>query len=502
MTAIGSTPGLIIGVGVGAAASAALEPAIEVPKQEAWAAAPNRLPDVGLIARLVAAGEVSQASGRSMAARLGFGGATFDAITYLAQTRPEWPELLALWRRFTLPDPNLGSFPVSLVDAGLAHAGLDWDYAAWLKALRYAELPGIGDVAYGVVRGILPAPSWVPVAPPTSGTSVPRFPQVDIDPVQLAAALGFDENMLRLMVGRSGLSLAPGLAATALFRGEINHADYLLAIAEGDLRTEWADTLLAASRLVPTPGEFMELALRGWMDVPTAEAGAGLHGMTPAHADLLYKLRRRPLTVANITKALARGGTFNPQQGEIQDPYSASVHQADLGPEWYDLAEHLKYSYPSAFVLRALAQAGDLGGTAEVEQILLEIGWKPDLAAKVATSWTGGAAVVDPHVTKAQTQLWTTLHRSYLADEADDATATAALGKVGVAAGAIPTVLSLWQEERSLVRKQLTPAQIKKAYKNADTNPATGAAWTFSEAQARLVGMGYSVNDATTFLEE
>lgn len=502
MASIGSTPSLVVGIAAGAAASAALEPALEIPKQEAWASAANRLPDVGLIAKLVAAGEVSQADGRSMAARLGFGQHSFDAITYLAQTRPEWPELLHLWRRFSLPDPNLGTFPTSLVDSGLAHAGLDWDYAQWLKALKTAELPGIGDIAYGVVRGILPAPPWVPVAPPTSGTSVPRFPQVDIDPVQLAAALGYDESMLRLMVGRSGLSLAPGLAATALFRGEINDHDYLLAIAEGDLRTEWAETLKNASRLVPTPGEFMELALRGWMSIGEAEAGAALHGMTAPHADLLFKLRRRPLTVANITKALARGGQFNPAPDEIQDPYSASVHQADLGPEWYDLAEHLKYSYPSAFVLRSLAQAGDLGGTAAVEQILLEIGWKPELATKVATSWTGGAAVADPHVAKAQTQLWTTLHRAYVADEVDDATATSTLATAGVAAGAAPEVLAIWQAERGLVRKQLTPTQLKKAWRNADVNPATGAAWTQDEVLSRLVGMGYSHNDALTFLEE
>lgn len=502
MASIGSTPSLIIGVGVGAAASAALEPAIEVPRQKAWAQAPNRLPEVGLIAKLVAAGEVSQGDGRSMAARLGFGTGAFDAMTYLAQTRPEWPELLQLWRRFTLPDPTLGHFPESLVNAGLAHAGLDWDYAEWLKALKTAALPGIGDVAYGVVRGILPAPAWVPVAPPTGGTSVPRFPQVDIDPVQLAAALGYDENMLRLMVGRSGLSLAPGLAATALFRGEINDHDYLLAIAEGDLRTEWAETLKNASRLVPTPGQFMELALRGWMTVAEAEAGAALHGMRPAHADLLYKLNRRPLTVANITKALARGGTFHPAPDEIQDPYSASVHQNNLGPEWYDLAEHLKYSYPSAFVLRSLAQAGDLGGTASVEQILLEIGWKPDLAAKVAAAWTGGAAGADPHVAKAQTQLWTALHRSYLADETDDATATTMLGRAGVASAAVPQVLALWADERSLVRKQLTPTQLKKAWAKAEINPATGVAWTQDEVLERLVGMGYSHNDALTFIGE
>src|SRR5207302_11322423 len=124
------------------------------------------------------------------------------------------------------------------------------------------ELPGIGDIAYGVVRGLLPPPAYVPVAPPTSGDYVPRFPVVNIDPEQRAAAQGFDKKMLQLMVGRSGLSMAPIMAAQALFRSNaaatisglpdipgvapfirkpyVGPNDYLLAIAEGDLRTEWA----------------------------------------------------------------------------------------------------------------------------------------------------------------------------------------------------------------------------------------------------------------------
>lgn len=502
MSSIGSTPSLVVGIAAGAAASAALEPALEVPKQEAWASAANRLPDVGLIAKLVAAGEVTQKDGRSMAARLGFGTPAFDAITYLAQTRPEWPELLHLWRRFSLPDAKLGSFPDSLVDAGLAHAGLDWDYAQWLKALKTAELPGIGDIAYAVVRGYLPTNITLPVAPPRTSTKVKRFPQASVLAEDLAAALGYDRDMLELMIARSGLSMAPGLAAVARFRNILADDDYHLAISEGDLRTEWADALLEASRIIPTAGEFMENALRGWRSKTDGENGAALHGMTPAHADVLYQNKRRPLAVPNITKALARGGTFDTSNAPFDDPYKSSVHEADLGPEWYDLAEHLKYSYPSAFVLRSLAQAGELGTPAEVEQLLLEIGWKPDLAAKVAKHWAPTGAVADPHVAKAQTQLWTTLHRSYLAGETDTATAQTMLGTVGVASGAVGEVLALWDAEQTIVRKQLTPAQLKKAYTSGDVNPATGQPWTHDEAQARLIAMGYSANDATTFLEE
>jgi hypothetical protein len=71
-----------------------------------------------------------------------------------------------------------------------------------------------------------------------------------------------------------------------------------------------------------------------------------------------------------------------------------------------------------------------------------------------------------------------------------------------VASGSIPAVLAIWQAERDLTRKQLTAAQVVKAYKKSVRNPATGQPWTLDEARTRLVQMGYSVSDATTLLAE
>src|SRR5205823_6277940 len=104
------------------------------------------------------------------------------------------------------------------------------------------------------------------------------------------------------------------------------------------------------------------------------------------------------------------------------------------------------------------------------------------------------------HVAKAQTQLWGTAHRSYIAAESDDAAASAALATAGVAPAAVPQVLDLWRAERDLIRKQLTPAQIKKAYAKSATNEATGAAWTRDEALAALVERGYAPLAAADYL--
>src|SRR5579864_2237996 len=98
MAGIGSTPALIVGTAVGGAAAAAFEPALEVPRQSAWQSAPNRLPDVGLIAALVAGGKVSLADGTQMAQRLGFDQGPFESLIWLAQDRLSWPVVLRMLR--------------------------------------------------------------------------------------------------------------------------------------------------------------------------------------------------------------------------------------------------------------------------------------------------------------------------------------------------------------------------------------------------------------------
>jgi hypothetical protein len=132
---------------------------------------------------------------------------------------------------------------------------------------------------------------------------------------------------------------------------------------------------------------------------------------------------------------------------------------------------------------------------------------KSGMADEVVTalhdSWTGGTtATADPHGTKAQNQLWTTTHRSYVAEAIDDATATAALSAAGVAAATVPGILALWAQERSLIRKQLSPTQIRKALNLGVVNPATGVPWTIADAHAALLLRGYDDADATVFLQE
>lgn len=450
MAGVGSTPGLLAAAAVGAAASAALEPAFELPRQDAWSNNRNRILDTQLLARLVAQGGIDLSDAHVEAHREGYADDKFDALVYLAQTVPGISEAFDLWRKGLIGD---GLFAHVLVKAGL-----DQRYAAPLMSLKEAELVGIGDIAYGIVRGILPAPAYVPVPPPTGGTSVPRFPPVDADPEELAAKLGFDPQMLHLMVGRSGLSLAPGLAAQALFRGLINKNDFLLAIAEGDLRTEWAETLRDATRQIPSSEQFVEAHLRGWIDKPTMYAGTARHGMSQADTDLEFQIHRRPLTTHQIKQALARGASFNPEPGEIQNPYEASVHQANLGPEWYELAIALQGAYPPLFQVNRLVTAGIIDADTGADW-MRKSGEADEVVTALHAYWSQTPVVkADPHVTKAENQLWTTIHSGYKKGLLTEAQAQAALPTAGVAAGAIAQVLAIWNVEKSVVGEEAAPA--------------------------------------------
>jgi hypothetical protein len=389
-----------------------------------------------------------------------------------------------------------------MVDETLAHEQLDWDYRELLRDLQSAELPGIGDIAYAVVRGYLPTNIPLPVAPPKTSTHVKRFPQSTTLAEDLAARIGYDQHMLELFIARSGLSMAPGLAAQAFFRGILADDDYQLAIAEGDLRTEWGPALREASRQILTSGEYAELELRGFYDAATRRSKTAQHGMSQADSDDKFNVLGRAPGVHGITTGLARGANFPGNYSNVPEPYKSAIQRSNIRPEYAEIEYHNRYLYPSAFVLRSLAQSGDLGGQAAVEQVLLEIGWKPSFATTVSTAWTGGTTTGDKHTVKAQTQLWATTHKSYVAQEITDAVATGALAAAGVPAATVPAILALWKEERSLIRKQLSPAQIKKAFTGAAINPVTGQAWTQAEATQALLDRGYDHNDATVLLTE
>ena len=476
----------------GLATGPVLSPATEAIRQEAWKLYSVRVPEAADAAAAVAQGKLDAATGSDWASRHGVGSGVFDQLVTIALTAPDVGTAMQAWRRGNLTDVQFGTV---LQRHGIAP---EWDAA--IEALKL-EILDPSQLAAAIHRGLVPDPGLLRGEQPSGSFNVEAYPVYQIDALAEAAGSGYDHDRLGVLVGLQGLPMGTHEAAQSYFRGIITHGDYVRAFNESNSRNEWAEAVLGYSRQIPTARDFLENALRGYTTLPEALAGAALHGMTPEHATMIYQNQGRPMTVANITKALARGGKFQPEPGEITDPYRASIVEGSIKPAYYDLLDALKYSYPSAFFMRGLVQSGDLTA-AEFEQYGLEQGWPPALAAKIANSISPtGTTTTDAHTTKAQTQLWNTTHASYIAREITDAQARSRLADAGVPAASQAGVLSLWQAERDLIRKQLTPAQIKKGLAKGSRNAATGQPWTRDEALAALIERGYSATDANTYLD-
>lgn len=488
----GSAPAIITGVAVGAAAGAALGPAVEVDRQEAWLKITSAVREPELLAQLVAAGGIDLDAARDEAKRSGLTAAKFDAIVWLEQSAPETAELLNLWRRGKIDEP--------LVDLGLAKAKLDARYWPAVKELEAARL-NPPTIAYAVQRGILHNVKnpdgddrLLTVTPDLSAATIDSPALVDLDVLAEAFAHGYTFDRLAVEARLAGLPPAPGELMQLLNRGKINEADFLLGIAEGDTRNEWADVLRELRFRLLSGVELAELVIRGWLEQPKAAQLAGLDGWTAERFDLLVKLRGRPLVEHQVTTGLARGGKFGDGYDTVPEPFRTAIRQSNIRPEWASIAYANRYTYSVPFWWRALATDGAFT-PAEGKKLLLELGNPPTFADDVVAHYIGSSTPnADPHVNKARTQLWTATHDAYRDHDVDDAGATAALELAGVAVDAIPDVLELWQAERALRRRTLTPAQLKKA---VGDGLVTSAA-----ALERLQELGYSEADATILLAE
>ena len=489
----GSAGSTAVGVAFGATAVPALTPAVQYLENAAWTLHPDKPPDVYVLAEGVAQGQVDPASAQAWANQQGISDGAFVALVDAANTGPALGYAFSAWRRGKLSDGEMRT--------AIKRQGIEDVWVPSLLALKQNPLDP-STIANAVHRGIMRDPTLIVREPPTTAGRIEQVPPSPLDPATEAEWSGLDHERLRVEVGTAGLP--PGLMEmlSLLNRGEVTVADVQRAVSQSNLRNEYMDAVLALRRRLLTPHEYEEAALRGIMSQAEADAGAALSGMEPADARLLFEIMGRPLVVHQITTGLARGGEFGGTYDDVPEPYRDAIRRSNIRPEYARLAYANRYSYPSAFVIRSLVQSHDLTEQ-EGRQILLDIGWPPDLAETVAAKWAGGSGgSADPHIAKAQTQLWGTLHRSYLADESPIEVAQETLTVLGLSPDTQTAVLDLWNRERALIRKQLTPAQIKKAVTKAVTNPATGAAWTRDEGIAALIQRGYSMADAQTYMGE
>jgi hypothetical protein len=329
--------------------------------------------------------------------------------------------------------------------------------------------------------------------------------------------------------------LPPGIVEglQMLRRGIIDEATFAQIVREGHTKTKYTDDLLALRDVVLNANDYVANTIRGWADAGAMHAGGALTGHTPEQMDLLFQNHGRPLSWHQIFIGLQRGGAYDGATTGIDPAFLKGLRESDIRPEWYSLAWAQRYNYPSAFVLRALTQSGDIS-EADAHKVLLYEGWEPTFAAKVSHAWAtakgsaakeatvtdllklydGGKATLPATLTaieglgypadEAQTKVDTIdagrvasaktaaisdLHAKYKKGALPDANVITALQSLGVTAWAAPLIVAAWRAyltaEAETPPTALPPVVLSFA-------PASGAAGTV----VTLTGHGFTGTSA------
>lgn len=486
MSVFSAAPTILVGTAVGGAAAAALEPMFEPARQEAWLNAPNRLLDPAVVARLVAQGGVKlERAIYDDANREGYGDDKLDALIYLSRTVPGVGEALRILRR----NPAFAD----LFTHSLVKQAIDPRYYDGLTDLANEKLdPAV--IALAIVRGIMEDPGFLPVGPPTDVGNVPAFPTSSIKTLEEAAAAGWDKDRLFVQTAISGRPMGPEEAANGVFRGILKPPDFARAIAEGDVRNEWADAIFEVTRAIISPSDYVRAAIKGWIDDAAMKAGAARHGMSAEDVELLYLAAGRPAAPQQMATAVARGvdGPDGVPMDEAQ--FLKGIRESDIRPEWGPMLWGIRYQYPPLFQLSRLVQSGAIDPATAADWAEKDR-YAPEVIVALRKGWeaSSSTSTTASHVKSAQTQAISALKKSFLRGEQTPDTAKALLEQVGLQASEADQVVTYWQAELTFVGKLLTPANIKKAYaENLKTH---------DEAVAELVAQHYSVGDANLFLQ-
>jgi hypothetical protein len=399
---------LVFGSAIGAAGATAIEPQIEPARQRAWSRNKNKILDPGTAAQMVAQAIIALSDAVDEAGRNGYDEVRTEALIQLALRAVPYSEALELWRRGKINEAD--------VDHALAKSQIDARYWMPLKELFYNRLDA-PVIALAIVRGIMADPGFLPVGPPTTEGKIKAFPTSPLDPLVEAKAQGIDRDRLFVETAIAGRPMGPESAAHAVFRSIIEKVDYQRAIAEGDVRNEWAEAIFEAARAIPSATNFVEGRLRGWIDDAAMNAGTARQGMSPDDTHLLFQIHGRPPSWHQIWIGLQRGGTYDGPLDVIAPAFLKGLQESDLRPEWYNLLWHSRYNYPTAFVLRSLAEAGDIT-EAQAHEILGFEGWEPTLAATVAAKWANKTSTAkgNPWIAKAEQHWWTAAQKSFVKD--------------------------------------------------------------------------------------
>lgn len=442
----------------GIAIGPVLGPPVQALKNATWTLYPDMPVPVGVLAEGVAQGQIALDQAHTWARSQGFGDTQFSAMVDAANVGPGSGYAFELWRRGEI---DQAGFERALLRLGIEQEWIDDLVKIHDVLLSSAELANLQQQGF-----------------------------IDEARANSEGALqGVTNERQQLRFEAAGLP--PGVAEglEMLRRSIVDDTVFSEIVREGHTKTKYTPQLIQLRFRVLSHLQYVEARVRGWIDNAAMYTGGALTGYTQTDLDLLHKTHGRPLSWHQVWIGLQRGGkrldatADNPAAGLGIDPdFFAALQQSDIQQQWYDLAWAQRYSYPAPFVLRTLAQAGEIDA-ATLTETLKFIGWEPTFITKVVTAWTGGTGTT-------ATQKKQTL--AHLTDEyLSGALTRAALATV------LTTSLgySADQAEREITLAEFNAAKTVRT-KNTKLAEKQYVAVKTSEAQARqqLAQLGWPQN--------
>ncbi len=459
---LGLVGGQAIGTGVGGGITTVIEPILRGLANEAWEKYQSMPLQAVLAANVVASGERSYAWGLGEAHKQGLRDEAFQALVDFSDTAPDLATLYDLLHRQLISEA-------------------DFREGAHKQLIEEKWLSPLVTLAQRVLSPAEAANAWQQGFM-SEGEAAAEAERSGVSPARSA-------------IQRELAGLPPGAmdGLTLLRRGIIDEATYAQIVREGHTKTKYTADLLALRDHVLNGRDVAGLWLRGWLTENEAKQLGALDGWGPEEMERLYQNRGRPATTRQVHIGYARGAKLAGAANE-EAAIRTAVKQSNIRTEYADLLYAQRFTYPSAFVIRALAQDGTFP-PALTETILVESGWRPAWAKLAADKW-GGAAGAGPSTKwadRARSSLFTALHSDYVDLAADEAVTREGLTRVGATGPEQDAIIALWEFERQSIRRELTQPQILKLYKKA--------IWTREQAQAALEDMGMEAGDAGDLLD-
>ena len=376
----------------------------------------------------------------------------------------------------------------------------------------------------------------VPLSPAQLAELVERGEISEAEGAAQARLNGIDAERFHLMTRAVGQPPAPGQLVEALRRGLIDDARFKRGIRQGAVRVEWEDVFRGLAMQTPEPGAILAALLEGQIERPEAERLYRRLGGDPDYFDLLYNTGGQAPTPLQAVEMANRGVIPWDGTGPEVVSYTQAFREGPWRNKWEEPFRALAEYLPPPRTVTAMYREGSISRARAAE--LLRKGGLPEdligaylqqgsqektaddrkLAVSTTTtlyldqliSRTDAAALIvalgyeddeaelllsmaDLRITQRFLNLAIGRVRTfYVGRKIDKAAAVSALARFNVTAERASSLLALWDWERAANVKQLTAAEVFKAWKLLLIGQP--------EALSMLADLGYTPRDAALYL--